>query len=117
MITIRFRLVKLGVPNNPVKVFVLREDPEGIIFTDFDLAVPVSSVDRLEAVEIRHLPASMICMTPANAPITLLPVQEATGDTVVAAMANLIDVVDTAYGEGLPEVCETRLATPTASAS
>jgi hypothetical protein len=96
MITIPYRLVKLGDPITPVKVFVLRKEQEAIVFSDFEISVPIPETNNLQEVTEGHLPASMTAQIPSTS-ITILPVREATDYTVVGAMAQILDAMENAY--------------------
>lgn len=94
MVSVRFRLVKAGMPEAPVRVFPVTQDDGPPIFHEGEFSEPLHTAKRLEELSVEDLPAWLLRQ---QLPLTLTPAQSVTAPDAAAAWRATHEAVSAAY--------------------
>jgi hypothetical protein len=101
MVCVRFRLVKVGVPEAPVRVFSITQDDGPPIFHEGEFSEPLQTTKRLEELTLEDLPDWLLHQ---QLPLTLAPPQRAIGSDAAAAWRAMHEAASAAYSREVPAV-------------
>ena len=94
MVSVRFRLVKAGIPEAPVRVFPITQDDGPPVFHEGEFSEPLHTGKRLEELTVEDLPDWLLRQ---QLPLTLTALQNVTAPDAADAWRAMYEAVSAAY--------------------